>query len=195
MIFGYFKVLMPALSLDILHVDARGYGLLFGAPSLGAIVGGGVVYRLAQTSATGRLVLIATIGYGVAAICLAQSTVFVFALAAAAALGVFDAMGTTVRHAVAQLETPDEMRGRTMALYTMSSRGGPAVGQMIMGSLAEVLGPTAALSLGALVPIVYSVMLLLRGGVVRNYQGATTHEQAASPAAAEPRLGTVLKGR
>jgi MFS family permease len=191
MIFGYFKVLMPALALEILHVDARGYGLLFGAPSFGAIAGGGLVYRLAQTKATGRLVLIATIGYGLAAIGLAQSTVFGMALVAAVGLGLFDAMGTTVRHGVAQLETPDEMRGRTMALYTMASRGGPAVGQMAMGSLAQVLGPVVALSLGSLVPIAYAVKLLLQHSVVRDYQGAGTHEQASVSTAAEPRLGPI----
>jgi hypothetical protein len=83
MVLAYYKVLMPALALDILQVDARGYGLLFGPP-------------------------------------------FVVALTAAVALGLFDAMGVTVRHSVAQLETPDEMRGRTLALYSMASRGGTA---------------------------------------------------------------------
>jgi hypothetical protein len=106
----------------------------------------------------------------VSAVALAQSPVFAVALLAGAALGGFDAMATTVRHAAVQLETPDEIRGRVTATYQIASRGGPAIGDMTIGAVAGLLGPVGALSLGGLVPVAVAASVAAAGGRVRAYQ-------------------------
>jgi MFS family permease len=173
-VFGAYSVLLPALARDVFHVGPQGYGLLSAAPSAGAILGSIIVFRLAGVSATGQLTLLATVAFGLADVALAQSGqagVFGLGLVAATCLGMFDALATTVRHAAVQLETPDELRGRATSLYTMASAGGPSLGQTLMGALAAALGPTGALTLGALVPIGYAGYLAIRGGTVRSYRG------------------------
>ena len=57
-------------------------------------------------------------------------------------------MATTIRHAAVQLETPDELRGRVSSIYQMASRGGPALGDTLVGAVAWLLGPVAALTIG-----------------------------------------------
>jgi MFS family permease len=173
-LFGAYRVVLPALAVDVLHVGATGYGLLSAAPSAGALLATYVVFRVVGTSRRlGRVLLWSSIGYGIAVALLAQAPVFGLALVAGALIGGFDAMATTIRHAAVQLETPDELRGRVSSLYQMSSRGGPALGDVIVGWVAGLLGPVTALTIGGLVSVVYACAVLLRGGRVREYEGAT----------------------
>jgi len=147
-LFGAYRVVLPALSTDVLGVGPSGYGILSAAPSAGALIGSALVFRMARTVRSGRIVLWATAGYGVAAITLAQGPLFLIAVLGAAGIGLFDAMHTTVRHAAVQLEVPDELRGRVTATYQIASRGGPALGDLNIGAIAAVLGPVTALSIG-----------------------------------------------
>ena len=168
-----YRVLLPALALDVLHVGSTGYGVLSSAPSAGALLAAYSVFRTVERSRRqGRVLLTATALYGVAAILLAQAPVFLVAVVAAGLLGAFDAMATTIRHAAVQIDTPDELRGRVTAFYQMSSRGGPALGDTAMGAFAGAVGPMVALTAGALGTIAVAVSFWLRDNVVRSYTGA-----------------------
>jgi len=167
--FSAYRVILPSLARDILHVGASGYGLLSAAPALGAIAGSAVVFRMRRIRRKGALVLGATIGYALAAMLLAQVPVFGIALLAAVSLGVFDAITTTLRQAVVQLDTPDSLRGRVTSAYQMVSRGGPSLGQAQMGALAGSLGAPLALTVGASVTLFYAVWLSVAGRTVRDY--------------------------
>ncbi len=169
-VFGAYRVVLPALATDVLAVGPTGYGLLSSAPSAGALIGSAIVFRLAATARSGHIVLWSTAAYGLSAVALAQSGMFVLALLAAAGLGLFDAMATTIRHAAVQLETPDEIRGRVTATYQIASRGGPAIGDMTIGAVAGALGPVGALSLGGLVPVAVAASTAAGGRRVRAYQ-------------------------
>ncbi len=171
MVFAAYRVVLPALTVEVLDVGPAGYGLLAAAPPLGALVGGVVVYRLVAMSApAGRRVVAGTMGYGVAAVLLAQSRTLVMAIGAAALLGVFDALSTTLRHAGVLLATPDRLMGRVSAVYGMSAQGGPALGDLQMGWLVGVLGVSAALTLGGLVPVFYAAGVGIWSVTVRNFR-------------------------
>jgi MFS family permease len=169
--FAAYRVLLPSLARDVLNVGASGFGLLIAAPAAGAIIGSGAVFRLRAFPRKGLLVLGATIGYGLAAVVLALVPHFAVALLAAGTIGFFDAIATTLRQAVVQLDTPDSLRGRVTAAYQIVSRGGPSLGQAQMGALAAALGAPLALTAGASVTILYAVWLAVAGHTVRDYRG------------------------
>jgi MFS family permease len=172
-VFSAYRVLLPAIALDVLHVGSTGYGVLSSAPSAGALLAAYLVFRTVQHSRRqGRILLVSTALYGVAAILLAHASVFVLAVLAAGLLGAFDAMATTIRHAAVQIDTPDEIRGRVTAFYQMSSRGGPALGDVVVGAFAGLVGPVAALTVGALAPILVAGAFWTKENVVRAYTGA-----------------------
>jgi MFS family permease len=181
-LFGAYRVVLPALALHVFHAGPAGYGLLSAAPSAGALLATYVVFRVVGRSARlGRVLLLATIGYGGGTLLLAQGRVLALALLGGALLGGFDAMATTIRQAAVQLETPDNLRGRVSSIYQMASRGGPALGDLNMGWLAGLLGPIEALTIGALVPIVYAGALLTRPGRVRAYTRADAEPGPVAP--------------
>jgi MFS family permease len=176
-LFGAYRAVLPALATDVLHAGASGFGLLAAAPAVGALVGSALVFPLIGKVRSGPLVLGATAAYGLMAIGLGQAPVLTLALAAAAGLGLCDALHTAIRHAAVQIETPDGMRGRVTSTYQIASRGGPALGDLNVGGVAGVLGPVAALSMGGVVPIVVAAAVAVKGRLVRGYQ-VPAHESA-----------------
>ena len=172
MVFGAYRVLLPALALDVLHVGPTGYGLLAAAPSAGAVLATySIVKVLGRSRRLGQILLLATGGFALADIVLAWSPWFALSLAAAVSLGVADALATSSRHAAVQIETPDELRGRVSSIYQVSSRGGPAVGDAVVGGMAGLLGPATALTLGAAITLTYVTAMLARPNPVRSYAG------------------------
>jgi MFS family permease len=180
-----YRVLLPALAADVLMVGPTGYGVLASAPSAGALLATYTIFRVVKDSRRqGKVLLTATFLYGIAAIALAQSPVIWLAVGAALLLGSFDAMATTIRHAAVQIDTPDEIRGRVTAFYQMSSRGGPAIGDMAMGAFAGVVGPVAALTIGGFGPMLVALGIASRPNRVRDYEGVVeTDEEPVEPVA------------
>jgi MFS family permease len=178
-LFGAYRVVLPALCATVFHVGPQGYGVLSAAPSAGALLATYTVFRVVdRAQRLGRVLLVSTVLYGLANVALAQAHIFAIAVLAGCLIGAFDAMTTTIRHAAVQLETPDELRGRVSAFYQMSSRGGPALGDTLVGAVAGVLGPMTALTLGGLVAAFYAGAFVLRPNPVREYQGVGEEEEA-----------------
>ena len=127
-LFGAYRVVLPALALSVLHVGPAGYGLLSAAPSAGALLATYLVFRVVGRSPRlGRVLLLATIGYGLSTVLLAQGRLLALALLGGLLLGGCDAMATTIRQAAVQLETPDAMRGPRLGVVPngLARRPGP----------------------------------------------------------------------
>ncbi len=179
-LFGAYRVVLPALCATVFDVGPQGYGILAAAPSAGALMATYVVFTVVgRVRALGWVLVSSTVAYGMANVALAQSRLYGIAVLAGCLIGAFDAMATTIRQAAVQLETPDELRGRVSALYQMASRGGPALGDTLIGAVAGVLGPVTALTVGGAVAATYSCAFLTKPNALREYRG-----KAAEPAAA-----------
>lgn len=181
-VFSAYRVLLPALATDVLDVGPTGYGILSSAPSAGALLATYTIFKVVEGSRRqGRVLLTATFLYGISAMALAQAPVFALAVGAALLLGAFDAMATTIRHAAVQIDTPDEIRGRVTAFYQMSSRGGPAIGDAVVGAFAGVVGPVVALTIGGVGPLLVAIGFWFTPNVVRGYVGVVDAEEPAAP--------------
>jgi MFS family permease len=168
--FAAYRVVLPTIARDILGVGAAGYGVLAATPAAGAIIGSAAVFRMRGFRHTGWLILGSTMAYALCAIALARSPVFAVAIVATTCIGFCDAVATTLRQVVVQIDTPDRLRGRVTSAYQMVSRGGPSLGQAQMGALAASLGAPLALTIGAGVALCYSAALSIGGRTIRDYE-------------------------
>jgi MFS family permease len=181
-LFGAYRVTLPALCVTVFHVGPQGYGLLSAAPSAGALLATYTIFRVVdRTQRLGRVLVIATVLYGLSNVFLAQAHLFWIAVLAGLIIGACDAMATTIRQAAVQLETPDELRGRVSAIYQMASRGGPAFGDTLMGGVAGLLGPVLALTVGGALAGIYASSFFVRPNPVLTYTGVA-EECAVEPA-------------
>jgi MFS family permease len=182
-----YRVLLPAIATSVLDVGPTGYGVLAAAPSAGALIATYTIFRVVRDSRRqGKVLLTATFLYGIAAIGLAQAPAVWLAVGAALFLGAFDAMATTIRHAAVQIDTPDEIRGRVTAFYQMSSRGGPAIGDLVMGGFAALVGPVVALTVGGFGPMLVALGFASRPNRVRDYQGVVDDDDEPLEPVAPP---------
>lgn len=139
--FASAMALLPIFAQDILNVGARGYGILAAAPAAGALVGStGMLAFSRRLSHQGRLLVWAVVAYGLATVVFGFSRTFWLTFACLAAAGAADAVSMVIRNLIRQLETPDAMRGRMIGVNMVFFMGGPQLGELEAGLVAQAFG-------------------------------------------------------
>jgi len=148
--FAASTVIFPIFATEILHTGARGLGLLYAAPSIGAVIAGFFSGSLYHIKHQGKLLLIAVGLYGCATIGFGLSHNLLLSLTYLAIVGGADMISVTVRSTLAQVITPDSMRGRMNAINMMFFAGGPFLGEAEAGFVAALLGAPLSVIAGGL---------------------------------------------
>jgi MFS family permease len=139
--FSSATALLPIFAQDILHVGARGYGWLVAAPAVGALLASTAMLPLTHRIARqGQTLIWAVVAYGAATVTFGLSRVFWLTFLCLAWSGASDAVSMVIRNLVRQLETPDAMRGRMVGINMVFFMGGPQLGELEAGVLAQTLG-------------------------------------------------------
>jgi MFS family permease len=135
--------LLPIYAQDILFVGPSGYGWLYAAPAAGAVLmSAGMVFLTDRIERRGSVLLWAVAVYGLATVGFGLSRTFWLSFAFLALTGVADTVSMVIRSVVRQLETPDRLRGRTTGINMVFFMGGPQLGELEAGALAQWLGAT-----------------------------------------------------
>ena len=139
--FSSAMALLPIFAQDILHVGAAGYGWLYAAPAVGAIGAGAMMIRLVDRIRRRGIVLLwAVAAYGLATVCFGLSREFVLTFACLVAVGAADMVSTVLRNVIRQLATPDGLRGRMTSINMVFFLGGPQLGELEAGLVAQGFG-------------------------------------------------------
>ena len=147
--FASATALLPLFAQDILHVGARGYGVLSAAPSAGAILASLVMVRAVDhIEQRGRVLLWAITVYGLATVLFGLSHQFMLSFICLAATGAADTVSMVIRNLVRQLTTPDHMRGRMTSVNMIFFMGGPQLGELEAGLVANAFGPVMSVVSG-----------------------------------------------
>ena len=136
--FASATALLPIYAQDILKVGAQGYGWLFAAPSIGALATSAAMVPLTdRIDRRGQTLIWAVVGHGIATIMFGVSTGFWLAFVALALTGATDTVSMVIRNVVRQLETPDHLRGRMTGVNMVFFVGGPQLGELEAGLVAN----------------------------------------------------------
>ena len=146
--FSSAKTLLPFVASDILQVGAIEYGWLSASQSAGTLLVGVYLSQKRFLSRQGILISVSVVAFGFATILFGISTSFWLTLLALALIGVFDGLSSIVRNTVRQVLTPDAMRGRMMSITQIFFKGGPQLGEMESGLVAQALGVPFAIVSG-----------------------------------------------
>ncbi len=139
--FASATALLPIFAQDILHVGARGYGWLFAAPAIGSFLTSlFMVAATARIRRRGPAILWSVVGHGVFTIVFGVSRSFWLTFACLAAVGATDTVSTVLRNVIRQLETPDRLRGRMTGINMVFFTGGPQLGELEAGTVANSFG-------------------------------------------------------
>jgi len=159
------NVVMPALAARTFGRGPQGYGLLLTAYGVGAVVSAVQLASRRHTLPQQRRHIflgLAVLGCGLLGV--AASPTFELALACQTVAGFGLIRFTATTNAVLQTLTDDAFRGRVMGLHTVMFVGTAPAGSLLLGAVAEPLGPQWALVVSAAAPLAALVFLATRIG-------------------------------
>lgn len=160
--FASANTLMPFIARDILHVGVVAYGWLSAAQSAGAVLAAVIISQVHQLRRQGPLFLGSVVVFGLATIVFGLSTSFVLAWSALAVIGAADSVSTIIRNTIRQLQTPDAMRGRMTSVNQIFFQGGPQLGEMEAGLVAQLFGAPFAIISGGIGSILGLVLIVFK---------------------------------
>ena len=169
--FSSASALLPIFAQDVLHVGAKGYGWLYAAPAVGA-----VAMSLAMIPLTNRIerrgpvLLWAVGGYGLATVVFGLSTWFWLTFFCLAMTGAMDTISMIIRNIVRQLETPDRLRGRMIGVNMVFFQGGPQLGELEAGAVANWVGPVFSVVSGGVGCVIAVAWVALSTPALRHYR-------------------------
>ena len=149
-IFGGATALLPVYAQSILHVGAGGYGLLSSSLSVGALVMSIALVALPPIQRTGRALIYAVAGFGLATILFGLSRFYPLSLLAYALTGCADQVNVIMRQTTIQLATPDELRGRVSSVGSIFIGASNQVGALESGLVAAATTATFAVVSGGI---------------------------------------------
>ena len=169
--FSSATVLLPIFAKDILQVGPQGLGVLYAAPSLGAISGGLLISSFSKVHKQGKLLISGVLLYGLATFLFGFTRHFSLSLIILYFTGLGDVISTIIRNTIRQLSTPDHLRGRMVSVNMIFFMGGPQLGEVEAGLLAAAVGTPLSVSIGGLGTIIVTLLIAYFVPKLRKYQG------------------------
>ncbi len=169
-IFGGATALLPIYANEILHVGARGYGLLTSSLELGALLTSLVLMTLPPIRHAGRALLVAVGLYGLATIVFGLSRSFPLSVIAYMAAGVADQVSVVMRSTAIQLSTPDELRGRVSAVNFLFIGASNQLGATESGFVAALTSAPFAVVSGGIGCLIVLAIVAARMPELRRYR-------------------------
>lgn len=179
--FGAANALLPIFAQEILHVGARGLGLLAAAPAMGSVIAGLVVARLGTLRRQGRIVISSIAVYGAATVAFGLSRVFWLSLLMLAIVGAADTVSTVIRQTIRQLVTPNHLRGRMTSINMIFFMGGPQLGEMEAGVMARLIGAPLSVMTGGIGCLIAIALTALKAKSLLNYDGTVEATRQSDP--------------
>jgi MFS family permease len=171
--FSSATALLPIFAQDILKVGATGYGWLYAAPAVGAtMMSAAMVLLTSRINRRGPVLLWAVGLYGLATVVFGISRSFWITFSALALTGVADTVSMVIRNIVRQLETPDRLRGRMIGVNMVFFVGGPQLGELEAGAVANWLGAPFSVISGGLGCMLAVAWLAAATPELRRYRAA-----------------------
>jgi MFS family permease len=157
-LFGGAVALLPAIAEDRLGVGDVAYGFLRAAPGIGAAAMALVLAARPVQRNTGRVLLSVVAIFGGATVVLGLTREYVVAFIALLVLSAADMVSVYIRSSLVPLMTPDEKRGRVMAVENVFIGASNELGAFESGLVGQAIGTSATVVGGGLATIVIVVV-------------------------------------
>jgi MFS family permease len=119
----------------------------------------------------GPIFLIAVVFFGVATVVFGLARVFWLAMGALIVVGAADSVSMVIRNTIRQLQTPDYIRGRMTSINQIFFMGGPQLGEIEAGAVAQFFGAPFAVVSGGIGCILALGWIVRRWPQLRSYNG------------------------
>lgn len=157
-----FAVLMPVFAKDVLHGDAKAFGILMSCNGGGALAGGIALASFGKRFPRRTLIYFGLFGCCAFLIGFALSRNFTLSCAMLLCAGFFMIIFLATANTATQLRSPDALRGRIMGFYSLCFLGTSSIGSLSTGFLAKLIGAPAAVICGVIVCAIVGLLVSRR---------------------------------
>jgi MFS family permease len=191
MMFGMPRALFAVLAVSVFHAGAAGTGALYAAVPAGATVAALLTGWINHARRLGLVVIWAVAVWGAAVAVAGLMRTLWPAVALLAVAGAADSISAVCRSTINQTVTPDHMRGRMSAAFSLVVTGGPRLGDIESGSVAGAAGVRFSVVSGGLACMLGVVAIALAFPALRHYD---TEDWTSAPSAGSgDRIGETLE--
>jgi MFS family permease len=169
--FSSANALLPIFARDILLVGETGYGWLASAQSVGAGITALIMSQVNTIRRQGKILLGAVISFGIWTLVFGYSRLFWLTFLSLALMGASDTVSMIIRNTVRQLRTPDQIRGRMTSINQIFFMGGPQLGELEAGLVAQFFGAPIAVITGGIGCILATVWTARKWPQLWRYEG------------------------
>jgi predicted MFS family arabinose efflux permease len=170
-----FQALLPLVAKDQIRGDAIDFGLMFGAFGVGSVLTAIWIAKARRRFGTEATVSTAMALTAAALVALAYAQTLGWALAAGLACGSGYVATMTSLNVSVQLRSPDELLGRSLAIFQASMFGGMALGAPVWGWVSDQAGLFVSLMASAALLIASLVVLRLVAPMPKLGEGLVMH--------------------
>ncbi|MFL5807658.1 MAG: MFS transporter [Roseiflexaceae bacterium] len=153
------STLFPAWAVQILGGDATTTGLLQSARGLGALISALLIASLGRNNFKGRLLTIGSFVFPLLLLVFALIRWLPLALLVLLGTGMAVILIMNLANALVQMLAPDALRGRIMAIYSLTFFGLVPVGALWAGASAEYFGEPSTVAIGAAISLAVAGLL------------------------------------
>ena len=161
------RALFPAVADD--RFGAGSIGWLYSAIAIGSVVAGLTSGWIGRIRHQGRALILAVVGWGLAVAASGLSPWLWGTVALLAVAGAADMVSAVYRQTMLLTYAPDEMRGRLQGVFFAVVAGGPRLGDLRAGAMAEWTGTTVSWVVGGLAASAVAILLAIAYPVFRRY--------------------------
>lgn len=176
--FSSANTMMAIVAKDILKVGEQGFGILSAGQPIGALLAGLAISQARAIRKQGPLFLWAVVIFGITTILFGLTTflagipwAFGLAMIALVLMGAADSVSTIIRNTIRQLQTPDHIRGRMVSINQVFFQGGPQLGEVEAGVVAQLFGVPFSILSGGIGCIAAVALIARRWPQLRKYNG------------------------
>jgi MFS family permease len=152
-LFGGAVALLPVFARTILDVGPVGLGILRTAPAVGALTAAAILSRRPLRRPAGPTLLVVVAVFGASIVVFGLSRWFPLSLAALAVSGFADMISVNIRSTAVALVTPNELRGRVLAVEWVFISASNELGAFESGVAAALFGTVTAVVAGGVATV------------------------------------------
>ena len=147
-LFGGAVAFIPEIADKVLHTGPIGYGFLNAAMDIGSLVSIAILIWFPMKRKQGLKMMLSVAAFGLCIIFFGLSKVYLLTFFSLAIAGFFDGISVVVRGTIAQLSTPDELRGRVASINLIFINSSNELGQFESGLTSRWFGSVPAIIVG-----------------------------------------------
>lgn len=155
-----YQVLMPIFASKVLGGGPYTLGFLMSAAGLGALSGAFFLASRESVRGLGRWIVIASSAFGLGLMAFSFSPILPLSLALLLIVGFGMMVHMASSNTILQTISEERMRGRVMAFYSMAFMGMVPFGNLLAGTLADLIGAQWTVFLGGFACLVGSMAFL-----------------------------------